>query len=379
MKKSNDSLQLAMFELGKIYVQEVENCNLGTATLEELRTRFPAFEKMDEVLFNLYFCYNKNGDKAKADAIKKLMNEKHGGSDLTTIINTGKNPKVSASDEATKTYEKIYDLFIEGKFDQAIADKKTADAKYGKIYWTPQLLYIESVYYIKQRDDSTAKNVLTSIVSQFPNTPIAARAANLLDVLSRRAQIEEELRNMNVTRDTSGTYRPPVVMTQQPPKPDSLKTTPPVVTNPKPPVVTDTIATKPPVVIPNSPYRFNPAEAQYVVLVLNKVDPVFVNEAKNAFVRFNRNTFYNKTYTADLLEIDAENKLLMMSPFKDTTEAMGYIDAVRPRTAAEILPWLKGGKYSFLVVSESNLELLKVNKNLETYKTFINQYFPGKF
>jgi tetratricopeptide (TPR) repeat protein len=375
LQKSNDSLQAALFEMGKIYIQEIENCSLGITTLEQLRSRFPAFAKMDEVLFNLYFCYNKSGEKAKADAIKKLMGEKFAGSDFTAIVTTGKNPKSTGNTEATKAYEKIYDLFIEGKFEQAIADKKTADSQYGKNYWTPQLLYIESVYYIKQRNDSAAITTLNSVVSLFPNTPMAARATNLLNVLGRRTQIEEELRNMNVTRDTSGTTRPPVVIAQ-PSKPDTVKTNPPVVTNPKP--VGDTVKTKPPVVL-NAPYKFNAAEPQYVVLLLNKVDPVYVNEAKNAFIRFNRETYYNKTMTADLVEIDAENRILLMSPFKDAAEAMTYIESVKPRTATEIVPWLKGGKYSFLILGESNLELLKANKNMETYKAFLNQYFPGKF
>ena len=86
IEKSNDSLQTALFELGKIYVQEIEDCKAGTETLEQVRSRFPKFEKMDEVLFNLYFCYNKNGETAKAAAIKKLMGEKFGSSNFTTII-----------------------------------------------------------------------------------------------------------------------------------------------------------------------------------------------------------------------------------------------------------------------------------------------------
>jgi outer membrane protein assembly factor BamD (BamD/ComL family) len=377
LQQSNDSLQIALFELGKIYIQEIENCPAGTNTLEQVRSRFPAFAKMDEVLFNLYYCYNKNGDRTKADDIKKLMTEKYPASDLTAIVSTGKNPKSSASTDATKAYEKIYDLFIEGQFEQALADKKIADSLYGKNYWTPQLLYIQSVYYIKQRNDSSAVVTLNSIITQFPNTPLAARATNLLDVLGRRAQIEEELRNLNVTRDTSGNYRPPVVINNPPPKPDSVKTTvPPVVTNPKP--AGDSVIINPPLAV-NAPYKFNAAEPQYVVLVLNKVDPVFVNEAKNAFVRYNRDTYYNKTITADLVEIDAENRVLLLSPFKDAAEALAYIDKAKPKTPTEILPWLKGGKYSFIILSDPNLILLKQNKDVDTYKAFLNQYFPGKF
>jgi hypothetical protein len=129
----------------------------------------------------------------------------------------------------------------------------------------------------------------------------------------------------------------------------------------------------------NSAYKFNPAEAQYVVILLNKVDPVFVNEAKNAFVRYNRDTYYNKTYSAELVEVDSVNRLLLLSPFKNTAEAMTYIDKAKPKTPTEILPWLKGGKYSFMIVSESNLTLLRQSKDIDTYKSFLNQYFPGKF
>jgi outer membrane protein assembly factor BamD (BamD/ComL family) len=376
LEKSNDSLQTALFELGKIYVQEIEDCKAGTETLEQVRSRFPKFEKMDEVLFNLYFCYNKSGESAKASAIKKLMGEKFGSSNFTTIINTGKNPKSSANPDATRAYERIYDLFIEGNFAQAIADKKIADSLYGKNYWTPQLLYIEAVYYIKQRDDSTAVMTLNSILTQFPNTPLANKATNLLNVLARRAQIEEELRNLNVTRaaiDTT-TRKQAVVVVQ--PKSDTIKTQPQAI-NTVPKTINDTLNKKPVVIA--APYKFNATEPCYVVLVLNKVDPVFCNETKNAFARFNRETYYNKQMTADLFQIDAENRILLLSPFKDVQDAVTYVDAVKPRTATEILPWLKGGKYSFIILSDSNYDILKMNKDIDNYKAFLNQHLPGKF
>ncbi|MGB5029637.1 MAG: hypothetical protein WBO38_14135, partial [Chitinophagaceae bacterium] len=129
LQQSNDSIQKAMLALGKAYIQGIEDCQAGTTTLEQLRNRFPEFMPMEEVLFNLYYCYNKNGETEKAAAISKLMKEKYIDSDLTTIVTTGKNPRdASANTEATKTYEKIYDLFIEGNFNEAISQKKIADS-----------------------------------------------------------------------------------------------------------------------------------------------------------------------------------------------------------------------------------------------------------
>ncbi len=373
---SDDSLQEALFQLGKIFVQEIEDCSAGTEKLEEVRTRFPKFEKMDEVLFNLYFCYTKNNESAKAATIKKLMSEKFSSSNFTTIVNTGKNPKSSSNPDATGAYEKVYDLFIEGEFEKAIQAKKIADSLYGKNYWTPQLLYIEAVYYIKQRNDSTAITTLNSILSQFPNTPLAARATNLINVLARRTQIEEELRNLDVTRMASDTSSRSQFYVAAKPKTDTLKAQPiAAIINTKP--ITDTVINKSAAI--NAPYTFNEKDPCYVVLVLNKVDPVFCNEAKNAFIRYNKDTYYNKPITSSLFDIDAENRIILMSPFKDAEEAIAYVEKAKPKTASEILPWLKGGKYSFIILSDPNFDLLKVYKDIDKYKAFLNQHFPGKF
>jgi outer membrane protein assembly factor BamD (BamD/ComL family) len=370
-----------MLALGKAYIQNIEDCNAGTATLEELRTKFPQYPKMDEVLFNLYYCYNKNGDATKASDLKKNLTENYGLSKYSKILTTGNNPESGLPNpDATKTYERIYDLFIEGNFREAIAQKKTADSIYKNNFWTPQLLYIEAVYYIKERQDSIAKDVLTTLIGQFGNSPLTPKATVMLDVLGRRKQIEEELRNMVVTRvpgDTS-TGKSPTVIITQPPKKDTVTAVTPVapVTVQVPPK--DTTSTRPPPVI-NSSYTFAPAESHFVVLLLNKVDPVFSNEAKNAFLRYNRDAFGGKNYSIELFELNADYKLLLIAPFANAQDAISYIDKTKPRTASEIIPWLKGGKYNFTILTNSNFDLLKSNKDVDVYKAFLEQHFPGKF
>lgn len=374
LKQSNDSLQQALFALGKAYIQEIEDCPLGTETLEQLRSRFSAFQPMDELLFNLYYCYNKNGETTKAEAIKKLMTEKYASSNLTTIVATGKNPVLTEKDVATNTYEDIYDLFIEGKFEEALTQKKAADTKYGKHFWTPQLLYIEAVYHIKQRKDSLAIRVLDDIVSLFASSPMAPKAQNLIEVLQRRAQIEEELNNMVVTRATDSTTGRTIVPVVTRPTTDSTTSRPPPIVNRPIQPARDTVTNK-----INSPYSYNVNEPHYVVLVLNKVDPVFVNEARNAFIRHNKDTYYNKNYSVDLFQLDADNRLLMIAPFTNAADAVAYVDANRPKTATQIIPWLKGGKYGYVIMTNANFDLLKTNLDVDTYKAFLNQYWPGKF
>jgi len=415
LQQSNDSIRTAMFNMGSTFIQELEDCAHGTPVLEELRTRFPQSPRMDEVLFNLYFCYNKQGETEKAAAIKKQMSQQFGQSNYTTIINTGKDPQSNGQkQEATKLYEKIYDLFIEGSFTEAVAQKKTADSIYGRNYWTPQLLYIEAVYYIKQREDSVAKKVLNNIIAQFTGHPLSEKAKTLLDVLNRRKEIEEELRNMVINmpaEDTTQKKQPvaaaPVPKAGEPPsmvKPtitlpsskDSLGINAPsqgapgmvqknIKISKDSVAVQDTVAAKDSTLItqqpvpPGSPFSFNAETPHYVVIILNKVDPVFVNEARNAFYRYNRDTYFNKNMQAELVEIDNDNRLLLISPFKNAAEAIAYIDQTKPKTSSEIVPWLKGGKYTYSIITDKNLDVLKGSKDINAYTQFLEKMVPGKF
>lgn len=391
MQQSNDSIQQAMFALGLAYIRGIEDCEAGTATLEALRNRFPDFNPMDELLFSLYYCYNRAGDQQRAAGIKKMMQETQAASNYTTIVTTGKNPgDANGNTDAQKAYEVIYDLFIEGRFEEAVKAKNIADSLYGNSAWTPRLLYIESVYYIRNRDDEKAKTILNNIINRFPKSPLASRSETMLDVLARRSQIEDELRNLQITRysdsaTAANTQPEPVIPVQQTvvqlpvtkttvQPADTVKTAPvPVTTAPAAGKDSVKTATATPAFV------YKPDDKYVVFLLLNKVDPVFVNEAKNAFFRYNRETYYNKTYSADLRQLNDTSRLLLIAPFSNEQEALTYIEKTAPRTATEIIPWLKNGKYSFGLIAEPNLQVLLTGKEPEAYKRFMDQHWPGKF
>ena len=382
MRVSNDSIQVAMFMLGKILSEQADDCNTATATLEDLRARYPHFNRMDEVLFALYYCYNRANDKAKANDVKSLMSQRYPASPYTSIVTTGKDPRKPGQDpEIQKRYEDIYDKFIEGKFDEALNDKKAADQQFGEHYWTPQLLYIEAVYHIRQRQDDLALAALTKITGKFPGTPLAQKAANLINVLGRRTQIEEELRNLQVDRpleeprkDTTAVVnttpnQPPVQQpTQSQTKPPQNTNNTPITNTPVRPA--DSTVSKPAA----TSYAFKADEKHMVMIILHKVDPVWGNETKTAFHRHNREKFYNKTFDLNLVSINPDYRVLTVGMFDNAQAAMDYINATKPVAASQIIPWLKGDKYSFSVISASNLEILKAAKDVGAYQQFIQQH-----
>ncbi|OLY93262.1 hypothetical protein SAMN05444008_10749 [Cnuella takakiae] len=470
LKLSNDSIRNALFSNGMVYLTEIEDYPAAIATFEELRRRFPDDADMSEVLFRLQYAYNKTARQDSAQHLKSAVVSQYPTSRQATILRTGKDPEdKTPSPESTKAYEAVYDMFIEGRFAAAEAAKKRADSIYQTNYWNPQLLFIESVYFIKKREDNTAIDILNTLIKQNPEAPIAEKAMNLIEVLGRRAQIEEELRNLKldpITEEKPAVVaapvkketpkpeepkkeepapvvktpepqpkkaEPPVVKQEEKPAPAVVQTPPPVakvpekaapvqkpVEQPKPtpvkpeeqPVVvkpavqelqlpsvkrdttqaqqaelkdvakkgkeTAKVSTTPvaqtPVSLPkqnSAGYSFYPDLPHYAVVILNKVDNIYGNEARNAFTRYNRDKGLGAQQNIQLLPLDGENKLLLIGGFSDVLGAVNYVQQVKPVAGSTIVPWLKADKYSFTIISEPNLEFLKSQPDLKAYQKFL--------
>jgi outer membrane protein assembly factor BamD (BamD/ComL family) len=392
LKKSNDSIMVAQFELGKNLQNGLEDYETAITAYETQLTRFPGNDLEEQALFNLYYCYKKTGNLQKAEEVKRKLESKYGNGKSAKLL---KNPE-AASDSLHKKdgaaqYTDVYNLFIEGKFQEALAKKKNADSVYGNHYWSPQLLYIEAVYHIQQKNDSVATNVLNNIITLNPGTPMAAKAQNLVNVLSRRQQIENYLTQLQIEMpredsvpllDDSPTIRNvkpatvatnPVANNQQPaktaPANDKVAAKPSV----------DSIKVKKAEPATPSAYSFDTQSPHMVVLVMDKVDPVYINEAKNAFARYHREKYYAKYLDVIANPLTDDVRLLLISKFTNAAEAIEYIEKTKRLAPSEIIPWMPATKYSFIIITESNLNVLNGNKNIAEYKKFLTQNYPGIF
>ncbi len=383
---SEENITKALFSSGEVFQNELQNYPAAIAMYQELNRRVDTSAYRERSLFNLYYCYNKTGKKFSADsALALLQRDYPKGQWLSQLKSGGKTPsETSDANAATRQYEQIYKAFIEGNFSEAKKQKAVADSLYGNSYWTPQLLYIESIYYISQREDSTALGSLQNLQEQFATSPLAEKAKTMADVLRRRGQIEAYLTNLQIKRneDTSETMLVNLTPLEVPAKrPVMQKQQDSVVSKPvtaRPAMKMEAPAVPQPSAVVKA-FSFNAADSQYVALVLDKVAPVYATEAKNAFNRFNKQNYYNQTFNISSVKLDERYNIMLIGPFTDAADALGYIDKTRPQTAGRILPWLTADKYGYLMISPANFRLLNENKDVDTYKSIIQKALPGKF
>ena len=384
LSASNNLLAVNLFELGKLFQQELEDYQQAINTYDQSLKRFPDSVYGGEIYLNLAYCYSKLGNTAKADQYKKIVTQQYGQTNaakMLTDINAPKKGEKNA--EGTKRYEAIYNLFIEGKFEDALSEKNKADSLYGKNYWTPQLLYIEAVYHVKQKNDSAAIKVLNNIISLYPKSPLKPKAVRMIDVLGRRKEIEKYLTDLQVTRmkedstiqtnDRVAMIRNDSNLIKSPKRFDSSKA---IITG------TDSAMAKkdslmkaaPPLAV--GPYAFNATAQHNVIMLMDKVDGTYVNESKNAFARYLSDYFRDVQITITKDAIDKDYALLVFSSFANADEALQFLNKIK-KAAPDEISWLPANKYSFLLIDNDNLQRLKATKDIAGYKKLLNGLYPG--
>jgi tetratricopeptide (TPR) repeat protein len=382
MDASNTKVSVSLFQLGKNYQTLLEDYSAAIETYERSLQRFPDSLYAGELYLNLSYCYRKMGDLQKAEYYKNLLLHKFEKSKFTQFALHPESMDPSKKDTAaTRRYEEIYTLFIEGNFEKATQEKKQADSLYGANYWSPQLLYIESVYYIRNREDSTAIKILNQIITQYPSSPLKEKAVTMIDVLKRRSSIENYLSKLQIERDKEDSQ---IVVYDDP---RIIKNVLPDITVKNPTQNNSVIipgkavidpSKKPPPPVSNGTFTFDPLTPQYVMMVLTKVDPVYSTEAKNAFNRYNKEKFYSQNIEITKDTLDKDRTLLIFTQFETAEASINYMDKLKRNAPVEI-SWLPAEKYAFYIISNTNLDLLKENKNLKSYIELLNKKYPGKF
>lgn len=392
---SLDTIEFSLYTLGRIYREHLNDCYAAIQTSEELLRRFPKSKYLEEIVYGLYYCYQQKGNSTKAEIYKNFLttNFKNGSYTRIVLDPIGVAKELNQLENmATSAYEKIYTTFLEGNFNKAILAKKIADSSFGENYWTPQLLYIESVYYIREKKDSLALEILNKLQTLFPTSEINPKAKILANVLSKRAELEKYLSELNIVRVTDdNVYIPEKAANLDSLGKDNYQ-------DKKNKLLSDSVrigeeslkkgtisseksdSTKLNQTLQEQQidgYIFNREDKYLIVLVLNKIDFVYMNEAKNALKRYNLDNsielpyFTNIDYTSDI-------RFLSMGIFPNKGEADNYLAKVNTESSSTIFPWLPKEKYYFMAISPANFERLIKNQELERFKQINKEQFLNK-
>jgi tetratricopeptide (TPR) repeat protein len=185
-QEANDKIMVAMFTLGKLFRDKIENFIKSAETLESMHTRFgPTPYEMDSY-FYLYLDYTDLANAAKAQEYKDKLKKKYPDSRYTAILSdpdyfTKSGSKVG---KAEQYYRSVYELFEKGEYIKTLDAIDQAPNIIGddNRYAAKMALLRAMCLGSKEGKDAYVK-ALNEVITSYPNTPEQTKAKEIMRFL----------------------------------------------------------------------------------------------------------------------------------------------------------------------------------------------------
>ncbi len=181
--KLEDEVRAALFELGKLFRDRLQNYNKSAITLEELNRRFSNHNDLLDAFYYLYLDYQDLNKVEQANKYKALILTDYADSKYANLIS---NPSFAATleDERKKIdkyYDQTYAFFQKGEYTKVSERVEVANSNFGKENKLIAKFALLNAMAMGNTDGEKAYiKGLNEVVLRYPNTPEELKAKEIL-------------------------------------------------------------------------------------------------------------------------------------------------------------------------------------------------------
>jgi len=179
--KSNQKVETAYYELGKILDKELLEKQNAIKNYETLLERFSKTEHEPEVLYALFLIYQELGDEKQETVKTRLLSEYRNTMYAKLVINPNYMRDENLTDiQADRLFQEAYQFYEAQNFVEAAQVIQTGLQQYaGSI--TEQRLKVLQIKLVAKTQGATAyRQALQDFVAAYPQSPLLPYVQNLL-------------------------------------------------------------------------------------------------------------------------------------------------------------------------------------------------------
>ncbi|MEA3449254.1 MAG: tetratricopeptide repeat protein [Bacteroidota bacterium] len=341
MAVSNQNIKEALFNLGDIYYDDFYDYDKSISAFEELDSRFPDHEYKLLSYYNLYELYQKKDKPSKSQSYKEKIINQFPDSRYAKIL---KNPNylqdlLDKEKEATEAYENIYTNYKQGGLAKVKQQCQRFYENYPDSELTDKVKFLDIMAGALNIKHIELKRNLASFIQQYPDSKLIPKATSILSYLGE-SDIDALLADLE--------SRPEV--TREQPSDTSDSDVAPSLEE-----------------IAEETYDFDPDETHYYIISAN-TNEINTKQLRFEISNFNIFTFSRATFRVLYYLIDENTELVFVKSFKGKKQSMNYMKLIENNQ--NVFGELNPEHYTQFVISESNYEKLKKDKDLKKYLTF---------
>lgn len=186
-KEANDKIMNAMFTLGKLFRDKIENYAKSASTLEAMHDRYGFTPYELDSYYYLYLDYQDLNNDIKAKEYRDKILRKYPESKYASILTDPdffrKNMK--EEDNLENYYKETYALFEKGKYAEAAARIEKANTLFGtQNKYVPKFALLGAMCMGSKEGKDAYIKALSDVIIGYPNTPEQIKAREIMRFLS---------------------------------------------------------------------------------------------------------------------------------------------------------------------------------------------------
>jgi TolA-binding protein len=178
----------AMFKLGTLFRDKLDNNIRCSGTLEDMQARYPDTARFDkETWYYCFLAFNDLRNPTRAQYYLDLLVGKYPNSPYTKSITDPNFANASKEKERELNiyYEQTYNTFRKGDYKTALERCEEAPKKYGSTnVFTPKFALLSALCVGNLQGNEAYCKALAEVIARFPDSPESTRAKEIARLLA---------------------------------------------------------------------------------------------------------------------------------------------------------------------------------------------------
>ena len=338
-KSAHEQLSEALFNLGVIYDEKLNDHERAFQAFEEFARRYPNDPRTADGFYCCYRIASKLGDTQLTDKYRDKLLTDYPNSKYAKILS---QPDFKLKLEKMKEvqdslYERTYAASLNGQFNEVKENTAYMETNYPVSSLMPKFLLLNALSIGKTAGKDTFASALNNLLERYPTSDVSSMAKDILALINQGNKPEQG-------KSIGGL----MTLREENRKEEAAEN--------------GVVESKGFTVSFDSPYIF-------AILI----DTTKVNSNKLLYetATYNFTKFLIKDF-----DLDIKEGVLSVSGLDNYDEALWYINGVIADKGIQSL--LYGTEYKYLLITPENLELIGKGYTIEQYEQFYKQNIAGK-
>lgn len=333
IQKSNIEIADALYTMGIIYKDKIEDYPMATKTFEEYIQRFSKNEKVVDAYFNIYLIQTRLENTSTADFYRNKILMDFPDSKYKEILS---QPDYAERLEQMNLvqdsiYQLTYAAYIKSDFNTVNKYVASIRQSYPSSTLMPKFLFLNALSIGKNESQEKFKTALDSLVSQYPQSEVSAMSKDILALMKQGMESK--------TGKSGGTL---LTMREE--------------------------TTQVEISELNQQEFSTDKTGKHRIMMISNAKREDLNKLQYNLASFNFSRFMIKDFDLTINKLDSTRNVLSITNFESYEEAQWYLNSIS--SDISLMKLKDECIQESIIVSETNYALLRTTFTLQDYYNF---------